>query len=105
MTSPGWRSRRVLATVLLAGALALGGAPSGRAETAKRAHVGRVVKESVKTGGRAARDGVLTFGRATRDFFTKGPAAAKRTWKTNAARTKETAKAGGRAVRAAAGRH
>ena len=48
------------------------------------------------------RDGALTFGRTTRDFFTKGPDAAKRTWKGNAANTKTNAKAGGRAVRSAA---
>lgn len=64
--------------------------------------VKRTVKESAKTGGHAVRDGALTFGRTTRDFFTKGPDAAKRTWKANAANTKTNAKAGGRAVRSAA---
>jgi hypothetical protein len=58
-----------------------------------------VVVESAKTGGRAARDGVLTFGRTTRDFFTKGPKAASRTWKENAARTKATAKEGAHEVK------
>lgn len=60
------------------------------------------VKESAKTGGHAARDGAQTFGRSTRDFFTHGPDAAKHTWKSNAARTKEDAKEGGRRTRAAA---
>jgi hypothetical protein len=71
--------------------------PGPVAEKAKR-----TVKESAKTGGHAARDGALTFGRATRDFFTKGPDAAKRTWKANAATTKANARAGGRAVKSAA---
>jgi hypothetical protein len=60
------------------------------------------VKESARTGGHAARDGAQTFGRTVRDFFTKGPRAAKRTWKENAARTKANARAGGKRVRAAA---
>ena len=53
-------------------------------------------------GSQVKAAGALTFGRTTRDFFTKGPDAAKRTWKANAANTKTNAKAGGRAVRSAA---
>jgi hypothetical protein len=64
--------------------------------------VKETVKESARTGGHAARDGAQTFGRTVRDFFTKGPRAAKRTWKENAARTKAEARAGGKRVKAAA---
>ena len=103
MTAMRRARRSMLLAALVAGVLCPAEAPRAWAKAAKRrAHVGRVVTESLKTGGRAARDGVLTFGRATRDFFTKGPGAAGKTWKANAAGTKATAKAGARAVRAAA---
>ena len=71
-------------------------------ETSTGTRVKRTVKEAANTGGYPARDGALTFGRSTRDFFKGGPGAARRTWKANAAHTKATAKAGGRATRDAA---
>jgi hypothetical protein len=61
--------------------------------------LGSTVKRALVTGGHAARDGALTFGRTTRDLFTRGPAAAKRTWKSNAARTGANARANARATR------
>ncbi len=80
--------------------LAIGlGAPA-LADEPKKAR--RTVKEAAKTGGHAVRDGAVTFGRTTRDFFKGGPAAAKKTWHANAARTKAHAKAGGRATKRAA---
>jgi hypothetical protein len=85
-------SRRVLVAVLLL--LAPAALPA--------ADVGDTVKESARTGGHAARDGALTVGRTVRDFFTKGPRAAKRTWKANAAETKRNAESGGHAVKSAA---
>ena len=79
-------------------------APASGEETKRRpkARVKETVKEAGKTAGHAARDGALTFGRSTRAFFTGGAAAAKRTWKQNAARTKANAKAGARATKDAA---
>jgi hypothetical protein len=104
--------RYVLVALLAVG---LGGGPPVRAEEAAPAPAGaatakpkrkvpikNTVKESVKTGAYTARDGIVTFGRATRDFFKGGPSAAKKTWNENAARTKRTAREGGRATRDAA---
>ena len=51
-----------------------------------------VVKESGRTAGHSVRDGSLTVGRTVRDFFTHGPRTAKRTWKSNAAQTRATAR-------------
>jgi hypothetical protein len=87
----------LLGTTGLASSPARADSPTSIGEKVKR-----TVKESAKTGGYTARDGALTFGRATRDLFTKGPAAAKQTWKANAAKTKASAKSGGRAVKSAA---
>jgi len=54
-----------------------------------------VVKESAKTAGHTAKDGALTVGRTARDAVTHGPHTAKRTFKRNAARTKDDAQVGG----------
>jgi hypothetical protein len=51
-----------------------------------------VVKESGKTAGHAVRDGAQTVGRTTRDFFKHGRRHAKRTWHSNAERTKADAR-------------
>ena len=58
-----------------------------------------VVKESGRTTGHAVRDGAQTFGRTVHDFFTGGTHEAKRTWKSNAARTRADARAGGARVK------
>jgi hypothetical protein len=108
--------RRYVCVALLV--VGLAGVPSVRAEEAgsapEGAHAGQpakpkrripiknTVKEGVKTGAYTARDGIVTFGRATRDFFKGGPKAAKKTWNENAAKTKRTAREGGRATRDAA---
>jgi hypothetical protein len=61
-----------------------------------------VVKESGRTAGHSVRDGSLTVGRTVRDFFTHGPHTAKRTWKSNAAQTRATARADKERVKAEA---
>jgi hypothetical protein len=77
-------------------------APADDASTPPGSRAKRTLGESVRTGGHAARNGILTFGRSTRALFTGGTAAARRTWKENAARTGAEAKADGRRTRAAA---
>jgi hypothetical protein len=84
-----------IALALLAAAVAT--ARAGGAEKAEN-----VTKESARTAGHAARDGALTFGHTVRDFFTGGPAAAKRRWKADAARTRADAHEGKARVKAAA---
>src|SRR5438093_6584316 len=94
------RGRGCLVLVL---AFVVGAAgPAAPGETSPKTRVKNTAKEAARTGGHAARDGALTLGRTTRDFFKGGAAAAKRTWKANAARTKETARSGGHATRRAA---
>jgi hypothetical protein len=61
-----------------------------------------VVKESAKTGGHAVVDGTRTVGRTVRSFFKGGPQDAKQTWKDNAHKTRDDARAGGRKVKSAA---
>ena len=61
-----------------------------------------VVKESGRTAGHSVRDGSLTLGRTVRDFFVDGPRTAKRTWKSNAAQTRATARADKERVKAEA---
>jgi hypothetical protein len=72
------------------------------AKPKRKVHIKDTVKEGVKTGAYTARDGIVTFGRATRSFFKGGPRAAKKTWNENAAKTKRTAREGGRSTRDAA---
>ena len=69
---------------------------------AKKAYVGKVVKQAGKTGGGAARDGSRSVGRSVRSFFKEGPKSAKGTWKQNASVTKTNARAGGAKTKAAA---
>ena len=79
------------------------GTHAGHAAKPKRkVPIKNTVKEGVKSGAYTARDGIVTFGRATRDFFKGGPKAARKTWNENAAKTKRTAREGGRATRDAA---
>jgi len=77
-------------------------AASQPAKPKRKVHVGKTVKEGVKTGAYTARDSIVTFGRATRSFFKGGAGAARKTWNENAAKTKRTAREGGRATRDAA---
>src|SRR5215468_4820752 len=91
-TMPRWPQ-----ALLVAALLGAWGAPASWADAPVN-----TVKEAAKTGAGAARDGARTFGRSTRAFFKEGPEAAKSTWKSNAAKTKANAKAGGRRTRSAA---
>ena len=95
------RRGRNAATLVLGALLALGAVARAAAEE-KRHSVKNAAKEGAKTGVRTAKEGVLAFGRSTKAFFTGGPEAAKEAWKTSAAKTKRTAKAGARTTKKAA---
>ena len=88
--------KRIGMMLALSAAFAL--APRGATAGETGEKVGRVVKESAKTGGHAIRDGFLTFGRTIRAFFTGGGRAAQETWHANAVRTRANAREGARRV-------
>ena len=62
----------------------------------------KTVEHGAKTGADAVVDGTRTFGRATRAFFKGGAPAAKKTWKKNAHKTRDDARANAKSTRAAA---
>ena len=94
--------KRIGMMLALSAAFAL--APRGATAGETGEKVGRVVKESAKTGRHAVRDGFLTFGRTVRASFTSGGCAATETWHENAARTRENAREGARRVEGEANR-
>lgn len=87
---------RLTASFMVAAAMAVASGTAHAGDTGRR--VGGTVEESAKTGAHAVRDGALTAGRTVRDFFKGGADAAGETWRENADRTKENARAGGQRV-------
>jgi hypothetical protein len=91
---------RSLGAFVIAGLLSVSVSTAVRADKTKG-----TVENAAKTGGDAVVDGSRAVGRTTRAFFKGGASAAKSTWKGNARKTGQDAKANGRATRAAAKGH